>query len=143
MKPTFDSIARAIVFAQICSDAGKNKHIVFLDDESDMLFHEKGYRKKGYWILRAINMIDAIPPCGVRYYIEKVHRGMAIVYFLVKLDNKWRQISFHCPSSTWSERENLEIFRRCGKGSRIFWDHKIGGSIKTALAIEQYLNDKN
>lgn len=125
-------IAKAIIQAQIASDAGKGQHDSYGYHDTSHMYRGPRYLKydlKVTMILRAINLIDS-NKTYFRYYVEKVpdQNGYSsvLVYFQYKHPKKsigTIQISFHSPLNKAGE-----LKRYIGKGTPMRWDHQIGGS---------------
>ena len=122
-------IARAIVMAQLASDAGTYTYWVL--DRTPVSYYgavRLRYNLKLPEILRALRMIDSARKSVWRYYVELTfdQNGYEsyLVYFEMKDESGERiQISFHNPA--WKSRE---LARWEGKGRKTRWNHRLGGS---------------
>lgn len=118
-KNIMENLALTIVRAQACSDAGKDIYRLNLYGDTDLKLIDKGYVAKDEQILKAINIICRLTSekAGVKFEVVEDHSGIAyyIVYFTYYLDNKKRQVSFHC----FSEK----VGRFCRKNPTVRWDH--------------------
>ncbi len=126
-------IIRAIVMAQIASDAGKGTYELHM--KADRGARHLGYGLKVTAIVRALRMIDTTPMCGVNYYVEKTldqnRCASTIVYFDVKVhDGVRKQLSFHTPMSL---ADPLQPW--VGKGRKTRWTREFGGSRKAAREL--------
>jgi hypothetical protein len=127
-------IAKAIVQAQIASDAGKNIQSSYGFRAHGHMYRSPeyfGYDMKADMILRAIKLIDSTKTY-FRYYVVKAkdQNGYPsiIAYFQYKHPKKsigTMQISFHTPINKAGELKDY-----IGKGTPMRWDKQIGGSQK-------------
>lgn len=124
-------IAKAIISAQYCSDAGKGRMIAFGEhDEPHSMRGPKHmkYDCKVNFILRAIKLIDGSKSI-FRYYVteEPDQNGYPsiLVYFFTtkKSCGEKLQVSFHSPAMLAGE-----LKKYIGKGTVCRWDKRIGGS---------------
>lgn len=112
-------VARAIVRAQACSDAGKYIYSLQLNEYSTWKLIERKYEAKNEQILKAIGLIFRFgsEQAGARYDVVKCTEGYVpfLVYFTYYINGQKRQISFH----TYSNK----IGKLC-RNSKVRWDHK-------------------
>lgn len=131
----FKQIVRAIVMAQVASDAGKHVHNVHL--HRDHHPHAEGYKSKDFYILRAVRMIDSAPPCGINYRAEEAPDqngyNSVLIYFDIRYNGERYQVSFHNPPTA-------ELKKICGKGRKTRWTGEIGGSRRACQDLIQLLN---
>lgn len=127
-------IIRAIIMAQISSDAGKGMHRVFLP--GGQYAARKGYRAKEFYELRALTMVDSTPKCGINYWVEATpdQNGIdsILVYFDIRICEKRFQISFHNPA--WSS-----IRSYVGKGRKTRWTHEYYGSVDACRTLARMI----
>jgi hypothetical protein len=131
-------IARAIVMAQMSSDAGKK---IYWDDRTPVQSAggQLKYRIKLPEIIRALRMIDNAKSTAWRYYVESTpdQNGYpsVLVYFEMKCaDGRRVQISFHNPAN-----QSQALARWIGKGRKTRWNRQIGGSRADArLLVELF-----
>lgn len=118
-KNIMENIALTIVRAQACSDAGKHIYRLKLDDYTSHDLIDKKYIAKDEQILKAVYIISRLTSekAGVKFEVVKDNSGVAnyIIYFTYYLNNKKRQVSFHC----FSEK----VGRFCRKNPTVRWDH--------------------
>lgn len=122
MKKLNKNIAKAIIAAQMCSDAGKG--LFRLKNQKLAYKAKKKYPQKDTEILKAIEQINRLNNTGF-YYSVKHDYDIAyyIVYFNFQLDGKRKQISFHsfdrrlekfvsskC-STRWDKKDSREAAR--------------------------------
>ena len=118
-------IAKAIISAQMASDAGKNIDRSVMSGHINRAPKNQGYSVKTSFIIRALSLIDG-RSTDFRYYVSGIvpdQNGYSslIVYFQFRYDDgKKHQISFHTPRSEWKVLKNW-----CGKGTPIRWDKKV------------------
>jgi hypothetical protein len=134
-------IAKAIVQAQIASDAGKNLQSSYGFRTHDHMYRSPehfGYDLKVDMILRAIKLIDS-SKTYFRYYVEKCRDQNGypsiLVYFQYKHPKKsigTIQVSFHSPLNKAGELKNL-----VGKGTVMRWNKQIGGSQKACKILAE------
>lgn len=131
-----EAIAKCIVNAQICSDAGK-----YIYDE-DLCYsslckamQKKAYKGKDTQIFKAISLINCNKGSGFYYFVTKDKQYIAdyIVYFNFKINGKRKQISFH------SYDKRLERFT--GKSCNTYWDRK--SSRQAVIELAQLLLNFN
>lgn len=121
---TARQIARAIVMAQIASDAGKKIYDLRL--RGDRGPNEIGYGLKEAMIIRALRMIDTNPKMGFNYWCEMTpdQNGYPsiLIYFDIKADGRRLQVSFHNPRSCKALKKWIN------KGRKTRWDRVRYGS---------------
>ena len=130
------AIVRAIVMAQIASDAGKGIYDIHLPGGD---FPGKtGYRSKEFYEIRALRMIDSSPRCGINYWVELAldQNGYSsfIVYFDIKVGEKRHQISFHNPAQHCFGLWDFE-----NRGRKTRWTRDLGGSRRACEELAKYL----
>lgn len=112
------NLALTIVRAQACSDAGKYINSLNLNDETSNRLIKRKYEAKDEQILKAINIICRLSSerSGVKFDVVRDPEKLAnyICYFTYYLNNKKRQISFHCFSR--------KVGRFCREDSKVRWD---------------------
>lgn len=139
-KITFETICKDIVSAQVASDAGKRIFDLYQKSNTDLFLkpYWYDYKDKSFYLLRAIQQIDHVKFCGVRYYVSNdVEFGGSIVYFQVSIPGykHTHQVSFHVPG--WDK--NVEKVRKYeDKTRRLRWDQK--SSQETCFRIIRYFN---
>lgn len=125
MTRTEEAIIRAIIMAQIASDAGKGIHAIFLPGGNNP--GRTGYQSKEFYELRALKMIDSTPRCGINYWVEFTpdQNGFesVLVYFDIKVNGKRYQVSFHNPG-----HQTMELWGYVNRGRKTRWTHEIYGS---------------
>lgn len=125
MKKVEKAIIRAIVMAQIASDAGKGIHEIFLPGGD--FPGETKYRYKEFYQLRALKMIDAAPRCCINYWcdIAPDQNGFesVLVYFDIKVGGTRFQVSFHNPGN-----QALGLWAYVHHGRKTRWTRELGGS---------------
>ncbi len=111
------NVAKAIINAQICSDAGKG---LFEVENSTLLelMRKKGYKGKDTQIFKAIEIINRKKNTGFYYSVitDKRYVALYIVYFNFKLNGKRKQVSFH----SFDKRLHKYICPEC----KTHWDKK-------------------
>ena len=129
-------IAKAIIRAQSASDTGKD--IDELETRTSLLHVSKhlGYGVKTFYIMDAIRRINGSPrPTAFTYYVEEQGRYL-LVYFGVRLGQGCRkiheQVSFHIPKY---EAKEFGIDKFVGKGTKMHWNHDLGGSRRTCQML--------
>lgn len=89
-------VAKAIINAQLCSDAGKG---IYEIENTSMQYKmcKKGYKGKDTQIFKAIDIINRKKDTGFYYSVKEDTQGKSkyIVYFNFKINGKRKQISFH------------------------------------------------
>lgn len=122
-------VARAIVMAQMSSDAGKGK--VWRDPipVKSRVVPNFGYAFKEPMIVRALMLIDSQKESVWHYYVEQTpdQNGFlsVLVYFETKdpVTGKRLQVSFHNPFWKCQYLPNW-----VGKGRKTRWNKRVGGS---------------
>ena len=138
-------IARAIVMAQLASDAGKRGGMWDKWESQETPVSCKGaavlrYGLKPTEIIRALRMIDSSTETVWRYYVEQVpdQNGYpsVLVYFETKdVDGKRLQISFHSPLGKAGK-----LTRWIGKGRKTRWVKQLGKSRIDAKRVVEIFN---
>lgn len=145
LNETEKKIANAIVYAQISSDAGKERYdLEGMDAGKTMAAKILGYESKTALIERAINLIRSSKNTIFSYYLiyEKDQNGAPsyITYFEFDDEedkNLVHQISFHIPRGEASEYiRSLE-----GSGRPTEWNGIKGGSVATCKLLLQILKE--
>jgi hypothetical protein len=129
-------IAQLLVLAQIASDAGKG----FQDEKLNSVRGAKravngGYNRKDLYVREAIESILKSRNSAFRFFCcTDLHcRADSLVYFKVKVDGVYRQISFHsfdCELWKYQTKQSEKHTQR--------WDH--GVSRETAYALIEAYN---
>lgn len=127
-------IAKQIVLAQICSDAGKNIHELKLK-EKNVLYRniDAGYAGKEDAIKRAITKINSLGSVksGFHFYVTNNSGNRYypyLIYFNFEIHGERKQVSFH------SANKEFERYVKKGTSHRITWDHKSSrGSCKALI----------
>lgn len=92
-------IARAIVSAQIASDAGKR---IYMLDVKNTYPRYTGYGSKVHFQIRALEMIRTSKKTDFNYYVvrstDQNGYDSIIVYFDFKIKGERMQVSFHNPT---------------------------------------------
>lgn len=124
----FKEICRYIVAAQIASDGGKEIY--------DLMSYlpktwQDGYDAKDGNIAKAIKIINTTKPCGINYYYGKGD-GVApvIIYFNIKTDKGYKQVSFHS--------FNKAFAKMIGKGQKTSWRYSTSSRENCEFLINHY-----
>ena len=132
-------IAKAIVKAQIASDAGKGNYWS-LDASKRVCRHplNTAYGCKPDYILTALRMIRSSKDSIFSYYAEYCpdQNGFdsILVYFEWKLNGMRYQCSFHTPY----DRAPKELKRMANSGRKTRWNRITGGSQDACQALSCY-----
>ena len=129
------AVAKAILMAQIASDAGKGLNILnHINGDFDEHIKELGYRAKDGFIKKAINIIRS-GGTDFNYYVDSGldQNGNAskIIYFDFKVNGRRQQISFHSFSG-WKGY--------IGSGRKTHWNHDLGGSRMACQLLKKEYN---
>ena len=127
-------IAKQIVIAQICSDAGKHINELNLA-EKNVLYRSinAGYDGKEEAIKRAIKKINSLgsKKSGFHFYVTHNSGNRFypyLIYFNFEIYGERKQVSFH------SANTEFERYVKKGTSHRITWDHKSSrGSCKALI----------
>ena len=91
-------VLRQVILAQAASDSGK---WIFWDTDVPGYFKAMigSYAVKPYHELKAVELIDSMPPCGITYWMGGAAVHSPIVYFQFGSEflGHWAQVSFHNP----------------------------------------------
>ena len=127
-------IARAIVYAQMASDSGKNINRLYtkniqMDDETKW----KGYKAKDGFIKEAITLCMKTKT-NFRFHVaegpDQNGNPSFIIYFTIKINGKREQISFHS--------FNKKLWKLTPKGEKTHWNRKPNGSFEGCKALIKY-----
>lgn len=135
MMTTKEKIIRAIIMAQIASDAGKGIHALHINRCGKP--GKTGYKSKEEYQIQAIKLIDSDPDCGISYYVSR-HKDQngypsIVVYFDIVLEEDDRyQIAFHNPP-----RQAIHLRSYVGHGKKINRIHRFGGADTCARLIDE------
>lgn len=127
-------IIRAIIMAQIASDAGKGEYGDGGRCRGDRLAKYRGYAAKPHYIAAAIKMINTTPRCGINYYCttapDQNGYPSVLVYFDIRWEGHRYQLSFHNPP------QHSGLLRQyIGKGRPTRWNKWRGGSRADARTL--------
>lgn len=129
-----------IVAAQIASDAGKGIYDIdfnHLNIKSFKMAEKFAYDVKPGFILKAIEIINSNPQCGINYYVsaDEDQNGYdsVIVYFDIKINDERFQVSFHTPLNKADD-----LIRLVGTGRKTRW-RRIVGSRESCQKLICYL----
>jgi len=130
------AIIRAIIMAQISSDAGKGIHRIYIPGGNFPAI--KKYRAKEFYELRALKMITASHRCGINFWCEFApdQNGIdsVLVYFDIKVDGKRFQISFHNP--------RIELFSEfVNRGRKTRWTADLSGSARSCQELARLITE--
>lgn len=118
-KITNISIIRDIVYAQVCSDAGKGIYEIKGQNPNFKSCEQYKYKDKNFYLLRAIKQIENSKYIGITYYVSREEvRDNLIVYFNIKVNNIKYQMSFHSPGF---EKSNIPLREYVDKTPVIRW----------------------
>lgn len=136
LTKTEKAIIRAIIMAQVASDAGKRQHLVYLPGAQ---YAASGkYRTKSFYELRALKMITTSPRCCINYRCELApdQNGYpsVLIYFDIRVDGARYQVSFHNPS-----RKASDLMPFVGTGRKTRWTREIGGSTKACQKLARLI----
>ncbi len=117
-------IAEVIIQAQIASDAGKGVYVLSCDTDGRRKAKRKGYPAKDNAILEAIRLICQLREKTFRFSVcrstDQNNHPCFIVYFNFYIDNKRRQVSFHC--------FDKRLWKFETKSRKTTWDKKYSSS---------------
>lgn len=132
-------IAKAVIKAQIASDAGKGNYWS-IDASKRVCRHplNTAYGCKPGYILNAVRMIRSSENSMFSYYIEYCpdQNGFdsILVYFEWKIEGRRYQCSFHTPYN----RAPKELKNMAGSGRKTRWNRITGGSQDACQALSCY-----
>ena len=138
------NIIRAIIKAQAASDAAKNNFasweaIMGYEAQEGRLSREF-YSLKNDCITSAINIIDHTPQCGIRYYykegIDQNGCASLIIYFIIKIDGRTYQVSFHDFNKNRWQRANKH---NGSVGAITTWNGRAGGSRAACIKLSSLI----
>lgn len=141
LSETEKKIANALIYAQISSDAGKDKYnLIGMSEDKTKAAMLLGYDGKTALIERALNLIRSKNTMFSYFLIyDKDQNGVPayIVYFDFDVEEQHYQISFHIPRNEASEYiRALE-----GSGKPVEWDGKKGGSVIACRVLLEILRE--
>lgn len=109
-----NQIIRAILMAQVASDAGKGitDYGIRLPRPDFIEARKSGYEGKPLYEYIAISLIRFSNPCDINYWVSED----LLVYFDIKYNGQRYQISFHNPSD--DGEDYLRQFAGTGRKTR-------------------------
>lgn len=136
-------IARCIINAQNCSDAGKYIAPVLLNRHDQQKAKHSKYIGKTRYILNALDVLSKTKGSMFTFYVRTTRDQngypSVLTYFEFKIGEERHQVSFHTPigSLTWDDGEHFNKY--IGKGRRTHWNHDLNGSIKSCFILQEVI----
>lgn len=124
MLTTEQRIIKDIILAQVASDSGKDIFEIVSGnnwkDKKAAHAVECGYSAKDIYILSAMKLICKSKIANIRFYATNCKEiNSKLVYFDIKIDEKYYQVSFHCFD------KEIKKFVETSKKSRTAWSKEI------------------
>lgn len=131
-------IAKYLVSAKICSNAGKGIRDRFIVCRSEKKYIRWAYRGKQHQIEMALRLIDSMPfQTMFQYYLKEEMdqngKPSVVILFHIQLDNIKTQMAFHIPF----RRASGFIKSKIGKGTPIKWER---GKDDSPILLSNYFD---
>lgn len=131
-------VAKYLVSAKICSNAGKGIRDRFIRYKNEKACIRWAYRGKQHQIEMAIRLIDSMPfQTMFKYYLKKDMdqngKPSVVILFHIQIDDIKTQMAFHIPIS----RASAYIKAKIGKGTPIEWER---GKDDSPILLSNYFD---